>query len=317
MQQRYQDPDDLTHKQWAWEFLRRNADYREAFREISKLSTAQQRALHWLERPFNSVYDGELFGSVHTQFLEEPSSKIARWGEALLNELESDFPQSEDDYSEYRLNMRLRLKPKFSRLTYCVSGWKDPTETPISKEDAEQLWTFSPSTLAAVYEIRKLKVPSHSFIGEAEHVPVPLPEQVALVDSQFLRTETSLLKRPAVQRTSLALPALPEVQMTFDLNKPIEMQIRYAKRFLDEQRKTLIDAGVLIDPRSRLPKKSLYPIYLDLLDGLDQFPDAAALADSRIDLADMDWDHKRRTKLDQITTAKALRDFDFLIPAFL
>lgn len=117
---------DLSSRQWAWEFLRFNAEYRSAYAEWKHLPDAV--------RNFSSVGDIPLCNC-------EPDTPMSYFDvvpAALDNETVGEWLSrtSDERKNGWRLRPSSRLKPPKE---FLISEWVDPSLSPLPKEK-EYIW---------------------------------------------------------------------------------------------------------------------------------------------------------------------------------
>ena len=128
----YPAPDELSMDEWRWEFLRRNAQYREDFARSEDSFTDESKA-RYFERvyklghpvdPQRSVRDilsaepeqddfyfGNEFGDI-VRFVDTCISNIY----SPLGEIDERFSLNQEDYGLYlRINLRRPLPPQFEK----------------------------------------------------------------------------------------------------------------------------------------------------------------------------------------------------------
>lgn len=64
-------PANVTAKQWAWEFLRRNHDYRNAWTKLRSLNSAQIHQLSLFFDEDKADFDEGVLGSISLDFFEK------------------------------------------------------------------------------------------------------------------------------------------------------------------------------------------------------------------------------------------------------
>lgn len=144
--------DEKTNRQWAWQFLRRNRGYREAYAFLSSLNEEQQNI-------FQKLIFGQL-GSYADNWSQLGSLPMKLFDCAYLWD-EIDKNKTLDEYvnelhirstkiknntssiAEKIDNLILRVAPEFRANEYGLFQWVDPSIEEITEDVANAIWSYS------------------------------------------------------------------------------------------------------------------------------------------------------------------------------
>lgn len=143
---------EKTNRQWAWQFLRRNRDYREAYEFLYSLSEEQRNV-------FEKLTCGQLesYAENWSQLGSLPVKLFDRryfWSGREKNNTLDDYVKSLDKrlsekkrhnslIAEEIDNLILRVAPEFRVDQYGLSEWVDPSIEEITADFADAIWSYS------------------------------------------------------------------------------------------------------------------------------------------------------------------------------
>lgn len=135
---------NLSAKEWAWEFLRRNPTYQKAYKRLHDLSPAKRKAIEEVrEKGFSAAHRVKNFSFNWFNFdsLNEPSrqdTKMADWlirmEKYLANSADPEVPT-------------LSLKKQYHPSSFALADWIDPAITPLPKGEAIKLGVIAIDSL--------------------------------------------------------------------------------------------------------------------------------------------------------------------------
>lgn len=270
-----------TPQQWAWQFLRRNPDYIASYALISSLTKeqyAQLQGLIALQKGIaveDSYFDEAVIDSLDLCFFE-----AERWHPAEASKEVSEQyrkkPVSQRDIDA----AQIKVSNRFLLETYCLDRWLDPIKfVELDADFAAKLWVHHPSiewglayapwlTQMEGVELKNFRpVPrvGRSFNASAERVE----SHGIMVKGADGKT---YMRSPTVWSPDYALPVLgvAEVDVRFDLNLPLKIQIKRAEAELKEHQNLLRSSKILDRHASQVDKNGAYEEYLLILDRLSE-----------------------------------------------
>lgn len=271
-------------QQWAWEFLRRNPDYQDAFRKMHALSQEQKAQIGMMVAGNEGhQLDEEIVRSLDIEFFD--TSDMTGYG---------DKQKTVGEYLDQSQRVREFLKEpevhfsysrKFRLETYSLATWYEPSdEWPENVVDT--MWShptaielgLEPAPWAEGFDFK-------SDDEDDEYMGWPLHEAEPIVKNKVdkrrrkspLKSSTSL---PLVQGTDGNIYQMPLIDLNLsleqtqacvfiDLNLPIGFQLNQAKNFLEEHQEALVRGGFV----QKLPKQAdrfgAFDEYLKILDLLE------------------------------------------------
>lgn len=273
-----------TAQQWAWEFLRRNPDYQDAFRKMHALSQEQREHIGMMvDGNEGHQLDEEIVRALDMEFFD--TSDMTGYG---------DKQKTVGEYLDQSQRVRKFLKEpevyfscarKFRLETYSLFTWYEPSdEWPDDVVNA--MWShptaielgLEPAQWAEGFEF-KSDDENDEYMGWPRHETEPMVKNK--VDKRLrkspLKSATSL---PLVQGTDGNIYQMPLIDLNLslertqacvfvDLNLPIGFQLNQAKNFLEEHQNALIRGSFV----QKLPKQAdrfgAFEEYLKILDLLE------------------------------------------------
>lgn len=274
--------DKRTPQQWAWQFLRRNPKYIEAYALISSLTMgqyAQLQGLIALQKGLDiddSYFDEEVIDSLDHRFFETDRYLPAEDS----NETKGRNPDKAVNRKFIEDPLSIRVCQGFFLETYCLNRWLDPTRfLEIDADVADTLWDHHPSIEwglayapwlsqmdgANSRNFRPVHRVGRSFNVSSERVE-SLGYMVRGADGKMY------MRSPTVWSRDYELPKLniSEVDVRFDLNLPLKIQIKCAEAELKKHQGLLRTSKILDRHASQVDKNGAYEEYLLILDRLSE-----------------------------------------------
>jgi hypothetical protein len=267
---------------WAWEFLRRQPAYKEAFFKVAALN--EEQAVH-LDLLGNGLVDESIDLAVvdtlaldffeHGQFLPSPNA-CTTVGEYRRQAKKSRIvAQRSARIASFEVNLIVR--DQFRLATYYLGGWYDPAL------DADQhLATIGQgvSWIARQPMMQGLsRIPAYDSVRKKrarlseQDVKRPSDGRRKLepYESEYLPFLVGSNGKAFAVGLGDFLPASPshmQVMVTFDMRVPIAKQIATAEQVLSEHQRELAEAGFVGAPLKRVDDQLLQE-YVDILDQRD------------------------------------------------
>jgi Family of unknown function (DUF6499) len=281
---------NLTAQQWAWEFLRRNPEYREAWKLMSSLSPAQTEQIGYLvdKRLRTLLHDSlikfDVVCTLDLRFFDQ--SQLSDFegfeGDGSLGAYRDHISK----FDRYDPSSLPPVSDKFLLGRYCLKRWADPHQSlATNPAAAAALWAYEQHCAAglehapwmeSVVDLNQMNFRPVTKSGRSGKRKTKTIEAVAPLvkgenGSLFLRS-TSIWghdhKDPGLK--------VEEVDIRFDLTMPLPFQLKQAKAALKKQYELLHKAGILLE----LPKTAdRNGIFLDYLHVLDRIHDGATAMD--------------------------------------
>lgn len=143
---------EKSNRQWAWQFLRRNQGYRQAYTFLGALSDSQRDIFFKLIQNRLGSYSeiwSEL-GSLPVKLFDKSSF----WGLKEEHETLDDFIRSElrpfskatksaQHIEQKKDDLVLRVAPEFRAGSYGLFHWVDPAIESMTPEEADSIWFYS------------------------------------------------------------------------------------------------------------------------------------------------------------------------------
>lgn len=279
--------DARSSQQWAWEFLRRNPTYRDAFRKLAALPA--EHRLHI------SMCDGGVDderGAVETivrqldvQFFDMSrmtgfNAEQRTIGDYLDQSQKLRDRQGEDD-------LCLTVAKKFRLGTYSLSKWYDPS-TEVASRDVAGMWKheipkqFGLSHVPAADRRQSIdeQVEETGWLGYP-----PLPARIGStrkIDKRLRKSPvqgtagmTEIFRGSdgrAFARSGSTVPdslTATQVYAVFDLALPVDFQLDSLRMVLENHQRILVDSGFVQNPPKHVNKFGAFAQYLEILDMLD------------------------------------------------
>jgi len=301
-----------TAQQWAWQFLRRNLKYREAWTFLSSLSPEQQQQLQYLIEMRNhtlindAVIDLDVVRTLDWKFFDQKYI-------AELDFKDTTLAAYLDDYSgfdDFDLKVIPPVSDQFQLETYCLQRWLDPDRmVTINVATAAWIWNYNQHKVAGLEhspeinaimdaenkEFRPLQKSSGTGKGKARKIGVSGPLVKGADGNIFLRS-------PTIWGHDYEVPTLQatQVDIRFDLAMPIKFQINQAKAALETHLNLLSKGGFLPEGPKSLDKNGSYSEYLRILDRLAEGANSMDIVRDTKNLPS----RLRRSTIDQRTKAR-------------
>lgn len=268
----------LTAQQWAWQFLRRNLEYREAWTFVSSLRPEQAKQLGHLIEMRNkllideTVIDLDVVRTLDLHFFDQ----------SRLSEFEPEdttvgaYLDRISECDDFDLKDMPPVSNQFQLQSYCLKNWIDPYKSlDIDATTAAGLWAYEQYLSAGLEhapwidaitnvedrEFRPLQKPGRIGKGKERKIGTAGPIAQSADGNFFIRS-------PTIWGHDYKVPELQaaQVDIRFDLTMPIEFQIRQAKDALKTHHSLLSKGGFLPDGPKSLDKNGLFQEYVDVLD---------------------------------------------------
>lgn len=142
---------EKTNRQWAWQFLRRNSVYREAYALIGSLRDDQRDVfLKLINNQLSSYSENwESLGSLPVKFFDRSNLWNEKNENKTLDEYIRDLTKpfskkkrNADQIVEEIDSLVLSVLPKFRTYQYGLLQWIDPDIKEITAQDAESIWFY-------------------------------------------------------------------------------------------------------------------------------------------------------------------------------
>jgi hypothetical protein len=271
-----------TAKQWAWQFLRRNKTYQEAFAVMSSLNFDQKGFLQ-------ALTDGLLFEvDSYLKIIETLPTKIFDQGlfrgangrhptlKSYLEDLGAYSVAFRREWGGVAEHLELILLEKYRLYSYVLKDWIDPKTEQLSNEQEQIFGYLEPPlqhALLPLQSIGSIVKMTDAFQQRA------LPDQLKVIGNKDLhfynfrlarKLQTtlakfsgreSLAKKDPTQNDSITL-----TDVTFDLSLPLHAQIPAITKALEDHQKLLLRAGLVQKLPSRSNRGNVFPDYLAILD---------------------------------------------------
>jgi hypothetical protein len=288
---------ERTAKQWAWMFLRRNPNYRDAFSAMSSLNPDQKRFLHALI--YGQIFESDMYLGVletfPTRIFDPKYLKGLKKKHHTLFDYLKDIgaynPEFVREWGGISEHLQLFLLEKFRLESYAVKQWIDPERTELSDEDELNFGYLNPTIEHALIRLEINQTQTTQNLGFPECTP---PKEFLTVGRNgilFFNARLAKKWQAALQKVSgdghlaKADPTQSDsntlADATFDLSLPIKAQIDAVKKKLDEHQKALQDAGVIEKLPSRKDRDGIFSTYIKILDlqadGMNDFEITAEL----------------------------------------
>ena len=294
MSQEHTTPSESEHnrtaQQWAWQFLRRNPEYVAAYELLSSLTQeqlnqlscliARRKGLHLsedlLDESVICTLDLRFFDDKYLEDVDDPGETVEEYRAKAAEIMETDE------------QLELIVSQRFWLETYCLRRWIDPVRnTELDAETAAGIWAHHPfiewGLASAPWlpqldgvepdDFRAMRRSGRSFNANSAKVKTKGPMVMGADGNMFIRSAT-------VWGHDYELPVLgtSEVDVRFDLNLPLNFQIKRAKDELQKHQKLLRNAKILAKYPSQADRNGVYQEYLLILDRLKEGATPTSLA---------------------------------------
>jgi hypothetical protein len=271
-------------QQWAWEFLRRNPDYRDAFGKLSKLSLAQKAQMEMIAEGNEELpLDKEVIRTIDIKFFDTSVMLGYRGQQKTIGEYMDQTQSLRDAMNEPET--KLWIAPKFKLKTYSIATWFDPSvEWP--QDVADTMWGHTTQVELGLTPAPWAAGQSFESGNETDdHVGWPVRDS-----DTGIKNKVDKRRRKAPLRARSGVPVLKgtdesiylltykdvnldldqtQACVVIDLNLPIDFQLNQAKEFLEEHQAALVRGGFV----QKLPKQAdrfgTFEEYLKILDLLE------------------------------------------------
>jgi hypothetical protein len=290
-----------TPQQWAWEFLRRNPEYREAFRRLTSLTPLQLEQMNKLFRGFSaSEVDMEIVLALDIEFFDKSRMFGFKDTQKTVGEYLSQTQELRASFGE--VEVHLPIARKFYLETYLLDGWCDP-DADLTPNETNVIWTH-----AIPLNLGLIRAPSgdgikthdeicdstgwHGFsVSEGRTAPPPKRPDRRLrkkpqYDGMFgYRKGTD--GRAFVAKQESVEFEIHETQASavFDLSLPLEIQFTRLRQVLQGHQEDLIKSGFVASIPKHADRFGAFSEYLKILDmladGLSHL-DIAKITDGRL-----------------------------------
>jgi hypothetical protein len=272
-------------QQWAWEFLRRNPDYRDAFWKVHALSVDQKAQLEMIaEGDDEQPLDEKIIRTLQIEFFDTSVMTGYKEKQKTVGEYMDQTQRLRDVLKEPKTN--LWVAPKFKLKTYSLAAWYEPTGGEWPQDVVDTMWLHTltvnlglePAPWAEDSKFR-------SDDEDDEYIGWPVRDTELTVKNKVDgRRRKSPLKSaahlPLVQGTDGSVYLFPTKDITlslertqacllFDLNLPISFQLNHAKEFLEEHQEALFRGGFVQSLPKQADRFGTFSEYLEILDMLD------------------------------------------------
>ena len=312
---------NLTAQQWAWEFLRRNPEYREAWTLMSSLSPVQTEQIGYLvdKRLHNlshhSLIKFDVVCTLDLRFFDQ--SQLSDFegfaGDGSLGAYRDHISK----FDRYDPSSLPPVSDKFLLGSYCLKRWADPHKSLATNPVvAAKLWAYELHREAGIEHapwmesIVDLNYQSFNPVVQSGHGGKRKTKGIEAAGPLVKGRDGSLfLRTPTIWGHDYKVPSLKveEVDIRFDLTMPIAFQLEQAKDALKKQHDLLRKAGFLPESPKSADRNGIFQEYLHVLDSVD---DGASPMDItrgtknlqvRLDRTVMCW---RRVNIDQLCRFK-------------
>jgi hypothetical protein len=259
-------------EQWAWEFLRRNVFYLEAWQTIAALTKSQRQHLSDYTTP-NIMFDREraVIDSLPARLFENPELE----GQALAG----DYFELKGKGLAALRRSELMVAAQYTPRTYCIKEWVDPASE-LGAKEASSIWFLDvPCTFGLV-------AADDDVATMMRNSPASFVYRAALKKDKRRKAKPSLASNiaPAVfggngtlyfSRQGYARQTVPvsiqstEVAVVLRTDMPIRAQMKVVEGVLRSQQQRLIHSNLLPElPAGKNIRHVAYERYLNILDQL-------------------------------------------------
>lgn len=268
-------------QQWAWEFLRRNPDYQDAFGKLRTLSVEQKAQMEMIaEGDEDLPLDKEVIRTIDIQFFDTSVMLGYKVEQKTIGEYMDQTQRLRDAMNEPET--KLWIAPKFKLKTYSIAAWFDPSDE-WPQDVADTMWGHTTQVELGL-------TPAPWAAGQSFETENEIDDSVGwpVRDSETgIKNKVDKRRRKAPRRARSGVPVvkgtdgsiyllthkdvnldLDQTQAcaVIDLNLPIGFQLNQVKIFLEEHQEALTRGNFV----QRLPKQAdrfgVFEEYLKILD---------------------------------------------------
>jgi Family of unknown function (DUF6499) len=270
-------------QQWAWEFLRRNPDYRDAFQKLVMLSPEQFAQIGMLAAGAEDhQLDEEVVRALDIQFFDTSVLTGYKGKHKTVGEYIDQSQGIRESLNEPEIDLAIAMK--FRLETYSLERWYAPeVELPVT--DVANMWHHQVPIefgLTPAPWAEGLSFEDTNEICEQSGCPVRTPDT-------SINTKVDKRRRKSPFHSSTALPLIKgidesifliadggsfrlnqtQASVVLDLSLPIDFQLTQAKNILEQHQDALVRGGLI----QKLPKQAdrfgVFSEYLKILDLLE------------------------------------------------
>jgi hypothetical protein len=271
---------DLTPKAWAWEFLRRNPVYKEAYCKLHGLSAIKRKAIEAVRNEgfaaANRVKEFS-FDWFEIDGVIPPSHRDKSMG---------DWLQRVERYMALNENTEepsLSLSKQFYPSTYALADWIDPVLTPLPKELSTKLGVIAIETAEWLDE--KAMATDDADLNAYDsgvdwlwrrserHRSKPI-----LGTMQEVRGSHGKVFDLFPQHSGLSLSSPTDVIFRISLDFPIRPQLDEVTRVITAYQAKLENEGLCYAFPKRADKAGIYSEYIQILDLLAEKKEPVEIA---------------------------------------
>lgn len=267
----YSGKNDLTPKQWAWEFLRRNTDYREAYKKIHSLSEADLKALIAVrDKGFESIQGVSQFpvNWFAINYIPDPIDDEGLV-EAWLNQLERYYkhqPEKRTDIPE------VSLEKKLLPTTYSLAIWIDPEISPLPKKDFHKLGVLA---VDSIDWFKRKKLGKKETVYKSDKHGVPWmwrrsersrPSSVSYTMQGTKGASGAMFELFPIDGSTLGVATNTQMVLRVDLNFPLRPQLDLLTQKIEDLQGILEKEKLCYSFPKRADKAGIYKEYIAILD---------------------------------------------------
>lgn len=277
---------EKTSQQWAWEFLRRNPTYRDAF---GKLAVLTPEALWHLETAGEATaesvdVDVDVVRDLDIHFFDTSGMVGFKPEQKTVGDYMDQTQRLREAMQEPLLE--LTVARKFTLETYSLAGWYNPAAE-LSAEDFDEMW-FHQTIVDTGLERASWADERRSFLevmDETEHLGWPSrpPKQKVVEKVDRRRRGAPKLEMHAMQgalrgadrrvfvrhKTVEHVLGATHASAVFDMSLPVDFQLARVTEFLKQHQKDLAKSSIISAPTVHADRFGNYSQYLQILDMLD------------------------------------------------
>lgn len=273
----------MTAQQWAWEFLRRNPDYLNAFQSLAALSPEQLAQIRMLGEEDQQI-DENVIRSIGLQFFDMQSMTGYQDSQKTVGEYFDQWQKVRK--SHYESVVTLSFAKAFRSTTYSLTRWLEP-DSELTASEAASIWQHDVpvefglerrSTFDGMMTDFEIRVEMY----KSGNLGSLTPDEIA-----SLKTDKRVRKSPihsiglseafkgvdgriySRNRNSKISLERQQVSATFDLRFPIEYQINQIKSLLEQHQNDLVQSGFIKSLPKQADRFGNFSEYLIILDKLN------------------------------------------------
>ncbi|BDB70618.1 hypothetical protein Cthiooxydans_30300 [Comamonas thiooxydans] len=277
---------ERTAQQWAWQFLRRNPEYLMAYEMLSALTWEQFSQLQFLIAQAQNLLVSDLFldekiiRTIDIRFFESEGLEML---DEKIKETIGEYIDRTSNFPGLEEKIIFRVSKRYWLETYCLVEWRDPLKfLEVDIDTAAHMWRYTPfielGTVATPWLERIKGIDSEGF------KPLKRSKRgkgYELNDQMVRGADGSIFMRSAtVWGDDYVTPSLgvTEVDIRFDLEFPLDFQLKNAEKELLKQYSLLIKANILEKTPKHVDRFGLYQEYIMILDEYNNGADINKLA---------------------------------------